>query len=100
MVAPADGLLFVTERGCWVMITCGGISEPLIAKMAESWLPPTGGFVNVIEATGWFKPAAARLIVVWYKFGLLDPGSSKAKVVSFSRPKPWRATFAVVPNQS
>src|SRR6185369_14907023 len=48
-----------------------------------------------------FRPRAARLRVVWYKFGLLLPLFSVARpAFRLSRPNPWSATLVVTLNQS
>src|SRR5216683_593286 len=100
-VVLVPGMLLVADRGCWVMLTWGGINEPLRANTPEFWLPPMFGLVNVTDATAWLRPRAARLIFVWYRFGLLAPlFSVDNPLLRSSRPKPLMATLAVVLNQS
>ena len=55
------GMAAKPVSGCTRMLA--GI--PLTAKMALICVAPPAGLENVMEATGWVRPKAARLIVVW-----------------------------------
>ena len=52
IVELAEALLLVPDAGCWVIMTCGGICEPLMAKIADVEVPPTAGLLKVMDAIG------------------------------------------------